>query len=157
MALVRGQFPLRPNAAEQDAILPPDPPPPDNGLMEARLKALEDKLPELATKADVGELKAELRVDAAKLREDFAGLRGDLKASVADLRADMHKADSAHKTWILATVLTVLGSMIALGAFLRATIAPAAAPQAQQQPIIINVPGAAAAPMPGAPASKVGP
>ncbi len=106
----------------------------DDGSMEARLTALETKLqtilPTLATKADLAEL----------------GLAA--KADMAELRADMHKVDSSIKTWTLATMITIIGTMLAAIFGVSQIFKTASAPSAQpaQAPIIINVPPAAPTP-----------
>jgi hypothetical protein len=89
--------------------------PPYDGDMEHRVTALETRLdtilPTLATKGDIGELRA-----------DFKG-------------------------WTLTTVITLVGTMLAGFIGLATVIGKQApAPQAQQTPIIINVPPPAAAP-----------
>lgn len=97
--------------------------PPDNGNMDTTL---------FATKTDFADLKAEMRT------------------GFAELRADLYKADSAHKSWIVATVLSVLGTGVAVAGFLFTTIRSAAPqlPAPQSTPIIINVPAPAAVPAP---------
>jgi hypothetical protein len=96
--------------------------PPYDGHMEHRVTALETRLdtilPTLANKADLTEVKGE----------------------VQKVGADLHK-------WMLATVLTVIGTMLAALIGLN-QIANKSAQSAQQQPIIINVPTPQAAPAP---------
>lgn len=43
----------------------------------------------VATKADVGELRVELKTDIAELRADMGELRAELKTDIGELRADM--------------------------------------------------------------------
>jgi hypothetical protein len=108
--------------------------PPDDGRMEHRITALETRLdtilPTLATKADIGEI-----------------------------RADLHKVSSEIKGWTLATMITIIGTMLAaifgISQIFKNAIpgAPAAAPA----PIVIYAqPGpAAAAPVaPPSPTTK---
>ena len=59
------------------------------------------------------------------------------KADLAEVRAEIHK-------WMLATVLTIVGTMLA-AIFGVAQVMKPGAPAIQQPPIIINVPGAAPA------------
>lgn len=106
--------------------------PPDDGRMEARLTALETRLdtilPTLATKADIGEI-----------------------------RADMHKMNAEIKTWTLATMITIIGTMLAaifgISQIFKSTNA-APASSAQPAPIIIYAQPAPAvvAPSPPTPA-----
>jgi hypothetical protein len=119
--------------------------PPYDGEMDARLKALETALPTLATKVDV----AELRADFAELKSDVKTSVDGGRTSLEALRVEIHKTDSAHKTWVMTTVFAVIGSAVALAGFLTATlrqpVASVQAPAAASQPIIINVPPAPAA------------
>lgn len=129
------------NVGEPPTTVPPPPPPPPTSDMEARITSLETKwdavVPTLATKSDL----ADVRTDFAGLRADFAGLRGELRSSLSELRADMHKADSQHKTWVLSTVLAVIGTAIALAGYLTNILKPAA-PAAAPQPTVVVVPSA---------------
>jgi hypothetical protein len=86
--------------------------------MDARLTALETKLetilPTLATKADM-----------------------------AELRADMHDMNASIKSWTLATMLTIIGTMLAAIFGVAQIFKTASAPLPPQQtsaPIIIQVP-----------------
>ena len=95
--------------------------------MEARLQALETTLPTLATKADLAEL------------------RGELRSWLAEVRADIAESRADGQRWIVATVIGLFigfgGLFMAMSNALKPVTATAA-----QQPIIINVPAAAAAP-----------
>ena len=101
-----------------------------DGRMEARLTALETRLdtilPTLATKADIGEI-----------------------------RVDMHKMNAEIKTWTLATMITIIGTMLAAifgisQIFKSTNTAPA--PPAQPAPIIIYAQPAPAVVAPSPPA-----
>lgn len=95
--------------------------PPYDGDMEHRLTALETRLdtilPTLATKADVGEI-----------------------------RADLHKMNAEIKSWTLATVLTIIGAMLAaifgISQISKAAL-PRATPTTQPAPIVITIPAPA--------------
>jgi hypothetical protein len=112
--------------------------PPYYGGMEHRMTALETRLdtilPTLATKADMEGLRAEmegLRAEMGGLRAEMGGLRVTTKADIeglraeieiaglrtdaklAELRSDMHKMHADIKTWMLATVITMVGTMLA--------------------------------------------
>jgi hypothetical protein len=93
--------------------------PPYDGLMEHRVTALETRLdtvlPTLATKGDL-----------------------------ADVRTDIQRVGAELHRWMLGTVLTVIGTMLAALFGLNQVVnkqAPSTLP-----PIIINVPAAPAAP-----------
>lgn len=105
--------------------------PPHNDEMEARIKALEDAVKSLPTKAD------------------FADLRADVKTGISDLRAEMHKTNIDIHKWMIGTVIGLFlgfgGLFLAMSNGLKQSAAPVSMPQ---QPIIINVPQAAPAPSP---------
>lgn len=103
--------------------LPPAPPPPYDPLMEARLKALETALPTLATKVDVAEVRVEIQKSSGELVR-----------------------------WIVGTAIGGIAVFVTLMTFVLNNAVPKA-PSSAQQPIIINVPGASAAP--AAPAAPV--
>jgi hypothetical protein len=92
--------------------------PPYDGDMEHRLTALETRLdtilPTLATKADIGEI-----------------------------RADLHKMNIEIKSWTLTTVLTIVGTMLAaifgISQISKAVVAPATS-TIQPAPIVITIP-----------------
>lgn len=120
--------------------------PPYDGSMEHRITALEARwdaiLPTLATKADLAELGAELR---AELRDGLhqnamatSALRSEMQQSFGELRTEMQKLNTDIKTWTLATVLTIIGTMLAailgISQIYKTTPPPA--------PIIITIPGA---------------
>lgn len=110
--------------------------------VESRLTGLETRfdtiLPTLATKADLVGLGVELR---AEFMPQFEALR----SQIGDVRVELHKLDASIKTWMLATLLTVIGTMLAAIIGLN-QINKGAAPA--QPPIIINLPGGANAPAP---------
>lgn len=110
--------------------------PPHNGEMEARVTALEEAVKNQPTKADF----AELRADIAKGQ------------------ADMHKAIADNHRWthtalvsmISVAVIGIIGLLVTIWNASKPHNAQPQAPIAQaptqQQPIIINVPAASAAP-----------
>lgn len=95
--------------------------PPYDGTMEHRLTSLEARwdaiVPTLATKADVAELRAEMRESfddvRAEMQKSFADVRAEMRQSFADVRADTQKTSSDNKSWMLATVLSIIGTMLA--------------------------------------------
>lgn len=120
--------------------------PPYDGGMEHRITALEARwdaiLPTLATKADLAELGAELR---AQLRDGLhqnamatSALRNEMQQSFGELRTEMQKMNTDVKTWTLATVLVIIGTMLAaifgISQIYKTTTTAA--------PIIITVPAA---------------
>jgi hypothetical protein len=91
----------------------------------ARLQAIEALLPTLATKADLAEL------------------RGEMRAGFAQLRAEMAEGRAENQRWLIATVI---GLFIGFGGLFMAmshALKPVASASAQP-PIVINVPGPAA-------------
>lgn len=113
--------------------------PPHNGDMEERVKALEEAVKNLPTKAD------------------FAELRADVKTGISDLRAEMHKTNIDIHKWMIGTVIGLFlgfgGLFLAMSnALKQPSTSPTAAiaQPATQPPIIINVPGAPPAAAPSA-------
>ncbi|MDH1337440.1 hypothetical protein N5D77_25475 [Comamonas thiooxydans] len=88
--------------------------PPHNDGMEARVKALEDAVKNLPTKADF-----------------------------AELRADMHKNTVEVQRWMIATVIALFLGFSGLFFTMNNSTKPVA-PATAQQPIIINVPAVVA-------------
>lgn len=125
---------------------------PHNLDMEARLAALESAVKELPTKADLVEFRLTSQADSAKLRADFADFRAEVKTGVSELRVEMHKTNSEILKWMIATVIGLFlgfgGLFLAMSNALKSSASPAplTTTQAQQPPIIINVPGPATSP-----------
>jgi len=113
--------------------------PPDNGDMEARLRALETALPTLATKADMAELRA-----------DVSEMKSDVKSSIADLRAAISDGKVDVQRWILGTVIGLFVGFGGLFLAMSNALKPAPQPTAASQPVIINVPSGAATASPPA-------
>ncbi|UUC95460.1 hypothetical protein [Comamonas sp. C11] len=108
-----------------------------NGSMEARVKALEEAVKNLPTKAD------------------FAELRADVKTGISDLRAEMHKTNIDIHKWMIGTVIGLFlgfgGLFLAMSNALKQSSPASTSAIAQPTtppPIIINVPGAAPAATP---------
>jgi hypothetical protein len=127
--------------------------PPYDGNMEHRITALEAHwdaiLPTLATKADLAELRAEMHdglhqnaMATSELRsamqQSFGEVRSEMRQSFADMDGKMQKMSADNKSWMLATVLTIIGTMLA--AILGISQIYKAAPP--PVPIIITLPGA---------------
>jgi hypothetical protein len=97
-----------------------------NGSVEKRLAALEAVLPTLATKADLAELRAEMRVQIEQLRAETRlqneQLRAEmrvqneqLRAEMERLRTEMQRLVASMYKWLIATVLTIFIAFIGLG------------------------------------------
>lgn len=61
------------------------------------------------------------------------------KADVESVKSEVHKMDASIKTWMLATVLTIIGTMLA-AIFGVAQVMKPAATAAAPSPIIIQLP-----------------
>jgi hypothetical protein len=101
--------------------------------MEARIQKLE----EFAADAKERLVKIEARLEQTATKSDLA-----------EVRADLHKMDSSIKTWTLATMITIIGTMLAaifgISQVFKSSAQP---PQASAvQPIVIQMPSAPAAP-----------
>ncbi len=99
----------------------------DAARLEGRVEHIEDKM---ATKADLAEVKAELKADVAEVKADVAEVKAELKADVAEVRTDVArlegriervedkmatKADLARlETRMFLGILTAVGAIVAL-------------------------------------------
>jgi hypothetical protein len=99
----------------------------------------------LSTDAKLGELRAEfakagLSTDAklGELRAEFAKAGLSTDAKLGELRADMQKMNAEIKTWTLATMITIVGTMLA-AIFGISQIYKGTTP-ASQAPINITIP-----------------
>lgn len=118
--------------------------PPDNVDMEARIKALETILPTLATKDGLTRLEGQTREGFADVRREAAELRGDINTGFAEVKLEAEKTTTAIHKWMSATVITIIGAMLAAIFGLSQVMKPAPT-QPQQPPVIINnVPAAPA-------------
>lgn len=119
--------------------------PPYDGSMEHRITTLEARwdavIPTLATKADLAALSAELRFEFREGLHQNAlatsALRSEMQQSFGEVRTEMQKLSADIKTWTLATVLTIIGTMLA--ALIGISQVTKATPPA---PIIITLPAA---------------
>ncbi|MET0857939.1 MAG: hypothetical protein ABWY27_14380 [Telluria sp.] len=108
--------------------------------LETRLDTI---LPTLATKADVEALRADMeKADLAingKFGAKFEELRADMEkaelrmnakfdAGFDSMRAEMHKTNADIKTWALATMIAIIGTVLAgfigLSQFYRSAATP---------------------------------
>lgn len=122
--------------------------PPYDGGMEHRMTALETRLdtilPTLATKADVEALRGDMEKRFLEVDTKFAEMRAEIQqvelrmnakfdAGFESLRAEMHKMNADIKTWALATMIAIIGTILAgiigIGQLtLRSAVPHAAAP-----------------------------
>jgi Mg2+ and Co2+ transporter CorA len=95
---------------------------------------------------------AKLGADLSTLKVDIATILSNYatKADIGELRADMHKMNAEIKTWTLAAMITIIGTVLA-AIFGISQIIKSAIPATQPQPIVIY---AQPAPPPQAPATK---
>jgi hypothetical protein len=98
--------------------------PPYDGGMEHRMTALETRfdtiLPTLATKADVDILRADIDTLRISMKADSAAIRTELENTALrmevkfhELRGDMHEMHASIKTWMLGTVISMTGIVLA--------------------------------------------
>ncbi|WP_157866662.1 hypothetical protein [Aromatoleum aromaticum] len=86
----------------------------------------------------------------SKIDARFASVEGrmdSLRDAVAEMRTDLHEMDASIKTWMLGTVLAILGTMLAAIFGIAQIMKPFQQSVASQPaPIIINIPPSQAAP-----------
>lgn len=102
--------------------------------MEKRLERLEEAVATI--KVDVATILSNFSTKA-----DVVELKGATTTGLAEVRADLHKIHSDISRWTLATIVTVIGAMIAavvgLSAFHKNTAPPEPKAPVQQAPIVI--------------------
>lgn len=109
--------------------------------------------------AKLAQNKAEVDARLANFDTSIKTGFAEARAEAAELRADMHKMHAEIKSWTLATMITIIGTMLA-AVFGVATIfnnanKPATATQAPQPVVIYAQPAPAPqAPAPAQPAAK---
>jgi hypothetical protein len=81
------------------------------GLTDVLLKTAQTGQEHLATKADLQEVKAELKADIAGVRTDMEKMRGEVKAEIATVRTEIQAAKNSALMWTIG----VLGSLYILG------------------------------------------
>lgn len=81
-------------------------------------------------------------IDARFVRVEARLEQTATKADVESVKVEVHKMDASIKTWMLATVLTIIGTMLA-AIFGVAQVMKPAATAAPAAPIIIQVPAPA--------------
>jgi hypothetical protein len=91
---------------------------PPDGNLERRVVAIEAVLPTLVTRADLVELRADIRIDNEKLRAELTisqdKLRAELTISQDKLRVEMEKLSVSLVKWMIATTLSLLVTFAAL-------------------------------------------
>ena len=97
-----------------------------DGGMETRVAKLEDFV-----------VDARERLTRIEVRLDQTAT----KADIGEIRSDMHKMNAEIKTWTLATMITIIGTMLAaifgISQIYKASMPTASTPAIQPQPIII--------------------
>lgn len=90
---------------------------PYDGNMEHRITNLEARwdtiFPTLATKADLADGLHQNAIAISALRGDMQQSFGEVRIEIQQVRTDMQKLSADIKTWTLATVLTIIGTMLA--------------------------------------------
>jgi hypothetical protein len=131
--------------------------PPYDGGMERRMTALETRLDTilttLATKADVLATKADVAAIQTRLdtilptlatKADVEALALSTSAKFSELRAEMQEMNANIKTWAMAMMITMVGTMLAavIGITQFYKGAMNVVPAAQYAPPNIRIPGA---------------
>ncbi len=84
--------------------------------LETRLDLI---LPTLTNKADYESLRLEIEKSTLANKADIEKLRGEIEKSTlrtdvkfAELRSDMHRMNTENRSWMLATMITIVGTML---------------------------------------------
>lgn len=95
----------------------------DVSALKVQVGSIVTMLPFLATKADIADLRAELKSDVADLRTelktDIGGLRAELKSDIGGLRTEVASLETRIIKWMIATVLTASGVAFSLARFVH--------------------------------------
>ena len=99
----------------------------DRISLEDRVSRLEGAYEHLATKADLAELKAELKSDIgglkAEFKEDLGGLRSELKGEIGGLRAefkeDLGKLHASLVKWMVGVMVGGVGAMAGIALLIQ--------------------------------------
>ncbi len=89
-------------------------------MLEERVSSIEGAYDHLATKADVQELRGDLRTDMETMRGD---LRTEMETMRGDLVAQMRAAEIRTIKWVAGiTIGTSLGTVTAIAALIRLSL-----------------------------------
>ena len=90
--------------------------------VEQRLTRLEAVYEHLATKADIANLRAEMKADIGRLESQTANFRAETKADNGNLRAEMHRINATLIRWLVSlmagSLVIGLGAITAIFRFL---------------------------------------
>ena len=79
--------------------------------VEQRLTRLEAVYEHLPTKANIADLRAELKADIGRLESQNADLRAEMKADMGNLRAEMHRINATLIRWLV----SLMAGSLAIG------------------------------------------
>ena len=106
----------------------------DVSALKVQVGSIVTMLPFLATKADIADLRTELKTDigglrtelkteigglGAELKSDIGGLRTELKSDIGGLRTEVASLETRIIKWMIATVLTASGVAFSLARFVH--------------------------------------
>lgn len=80
---------------------------PQRDSVEIRFTKLETALPFLATKADLTDVKTDLKEEIANVRIEVANVRTELKQDIANVRTDLKDAINNQTKWFCGTLVTI--------------------------------------------------
>ena len=90
--------------------------------VEQRLTRLEAVYEHLSTKADIANLRAEMKADIGRLESQTANFRAETKADNGNLRAEMHRINATLIRWLVSlmagSLVIGLGAITAIFRFL---------------------------------------
>ncbi|MET0855739.1 MAG: hypothetical protein ABWY27_03225 [Telluria sp.] len=99
-------------------------------------------LPTLATKADVGALRADMEKIDLRLNARIDELRADMLSMRAEMRYELQKTNADIKTWALATMIAIIGTVLAGFIGISQFYRNAPPPPPAKAPINFTVPSA---------------
>jgi len=89
---------------------------------DVRLAMINALMAEVATRRDLGELRAEMRSEMGQLRSEMGGLRSDVGSEIGQLRSEMGELRSeigqlrieisSNFRWTIGTILVVWGATV---------------------------------------------
>ncbi|WP_377155170.1 hypothetical protein ACFJIX_24025 [Roseateles sp. UC29_93] len=78
----------------------------------ARVQAIETVLPTLATRAQLEQLRGEMKEGFGAVRTEMQTMRADLQACMGEMRVDMHRTANNTMKWSIGVAVSGVGLVI---------------------------------------------